>query len=191
MLLKSIDYERLMSDGRARFDFLRTVFLYPLYSFIARREAQAHLVQAANAYYRDAFNSTPSGDKAVVMPHCLIGAKCPGKFSKEDGIICVKCALCRCGEIKALCEEQGIQFYITPSIGFTKRLTNRKKLQAALGITCGFEIERGFKSARLTLKGIDLKERRVIPQVVMTSGYDCLKNDTDWDLLRQIILNGA
>jgi hypothetical protein len=176
---------------RIKFNFLRALFLYPLRALFAEGEAQTNLVETANAYYRTAFNQTPARDKAVVLPHCLISPKCQARFSKEDGIVCVNCKLCKCGEIKSLCEEQGLQFYITPSIGFTKRLTNRKKLRAALGITCGFEIGRGLKSTRLTLRGVDLKERRVVPQVVLTARYDCLNNDADWDLLRRIILNGA
>jgi hypothetical protein len=84
-----------------------------------------------------------------------------------------------------------LQFYITPSAGFTKRLADRKGLKAALGATCSFEIGKGIKSTRLTLKGVDLRERRVIPQVVLTRTCDCLDNDVDWNLLRRIILNGA
>jgi hypothetical protein len=176
---------------KMKFNFLRALLLYPVRSFFAGGEAQTHLVGTANAYYRAAFNQTSAKDKAVMLPHCLISPKCPAKFSKEDGIICVNCKLCKCGEIKSLCEQQGIQFYITPSIGFTKRLTTRKKLRAALGVTCAFEVGRGLTSTRLTLKGIVLKERRVIPQVVLTTSDDCLSNDADWDLLRRIILNGA
>lgn len=180
-----------MMPDTMKFNFIKALFLYPLHSLFAEGEAQINLVENANAYYRAAFNQTPAKDKAVMLPHCLISPKCPARFSKEDGIVCINCKLCKCGEIKALCEERGMQFYITPSIGFTKRLTNRKKLRAALGITCGFEIERGLKSTRLTLKGVDLKERRVIPQVVLTAKHDCINNDTDWDLLRRIIMNGA
>jgi hypothetical protein len=178
-----------MMPDMTKLKFLTALFLFPLRSLFTEKGAQSGLVRTANDYYRTSFNSTPVQDKAVMLPHCLVSRKCQAKFSKEDGILCVNCKLCRCGEIKALCEEQGIQFYITPSVGFTKRLADRKKLRAALGVTCGFEIERGLKTTRLTLKGIDLRERRVIPQVVLTAKHDCLDNDIDWDLLRRIILN--
>lgn len=171
--------------------FLTTLFLFPLRSLFAENGAQSNLVRTINDYYRGAFNQVPAKDKAVMLPHCVVSRKCPGKFSKEEGILCVNCKLCKCGEIKALCEEQGLQFYITPSVGFTKRLTDRKKIRAALGTTCGFEIVRGIRSTRLTLKGVALRKRKVIPQVVLTTRYDCLDNDADWDLLRRIILNGA
>jgi hypothetical protein len=178
-----------MMPDMTKFKFLTALFLFPIRSLFEERGAQSDLVKTANDYYRASFNQTPAQDKAVMLPHCLVSRKCQATFSKEDGILCVNCKRCKCSEIKALCEERGIQFYITPSVGFTKRLADRKQLRAALGATCGFEIERGLKSTRLTLKGIDLRERRVIPQVVLTAKHDCLDNDLDWDLLRRIIMN--
>ena len=180
-----------MSTDTTKFNFLKTLFLFPIRSFFSQEAARRGLVDMANAYYRASFNRTPAANKAVLLPHCLVSRKCPAKFSKEDGILCTKCKLCRCGEIKALCEERGLQFYITPSAGFTKRLADRKGLQAALGATCSFEIGKGLRSTRLTLKGVDLRERRVIPQVVLTRTCECLDNDLDWELLRRIIQNGA
>jgi hypothetical protein len=178
-----------MMPVMSKLKFLTAIFLFPLRSLFTENKAQSGLVKTANDYYRASFNRTPPQDKAVMLPHCLVSRKCQATFSKEDGILCVNCKRCKCGEIKILCEERGMQFYITPSVGFTKRLAARKQLRAALGATCAFEIERGLKSTRLTLKGIDLRERRVIPQVVLTARHDCLDNDIDWDLLRRMILN--
>lgn len=173
-----------------KFKFLTALLMFPILSCFKKRSL-SNLVKTANNYYRTTFNQTPAKDKAVILPHCLISRKCPAKFSKEDGIMCINCKLCKCGEIKILCEEQGVQFYITPSVGFTKRLTDRKQLQAALGTACDYEIERGIRSTRFSMKGVDLKGRRVIPQVVLTAKYNCLENDVDWERLRLIILHGA
>lgn len=115
------------------------------------------------------------------MPHCLINRDCPAKFSKAEGILCVKCKRCRCGEVKELAESYGYQFYITPSTGFTRRLAQRKNIKAAIGTTCLYEIERHFKEEKVTLKGIALKGKRVIPQVHLTDDNDCVNNGTDWD----------
>ena len=168
-----------------------SLFLFPLRFPGKKQGIYDDFIRIANASYRDDFNRVPVRDRAVLLPHCLIHQKCPAKFSKEEGILCIQCKLCKCGEIKALCEEKGCQFYITPSVGFTKRLADRKRLKAAVGVTCHYEIEKGIRSTRITLKGIDLQQRRVVPQVIMMSKYDCLDNDTDWDLLKKIILHGA
>jgi hypothetical protein len=145
----------------------------------------------ANAYYRKAFERIPLADKAVILPHCLIGEKCQAHFSKEDGILCVKCKQCRCGEIHLLCEEKGWQFYVSPSTNFTKRLVQRKGIRAAIGAACDFEIEKGIRSTPITLRGVRLKERKVIPQVIRMARYDCLNNDIDWELLRRMIRDGT
>jgi hypothetical protein len=176
---------------KTKLKFIEALLLFPLRSLFAPTAAQSDLVNTANAYYRKAFNQTPASDRAVMMPHCLVSLKCQAKFSKENGILCINCKLCKCGEIKTLCDERGMQFYITPSIGFTKRLAHRKHVRAAIGVTCLYEIERGLKSTRLTLRGVDLKERRVIPQVILTKKYDCMENDMDWERLKRMILNGA
>jgi hypothetical protein len=96
-----------MSDI-TKFEFLRTLILFPIRSFFTKEGALSDLVRTANAYYRASFNRTPATNKAVMLPHCLVSRKCPAKFSKEDGILCVNCKLCKCGEIKALCEERGM-----------------------------------------------------------------------------------
>jgi hypothetical protein len=180
-----------MENRLKKIKFMLSLFLFPFRLPGGKQKIQQGFIRMANECYRENFNLTPVKDRAVLLPHCLIHQKCPAKFSKEEGILCIQCKLCKCGEIKALCEERGFQFYITPSSGFTKRLAERKKLKAAVGATCRYEIEKEIRSTRITLKGIDLKQSRVIPQVVMTSKYDCLDNDTDWELLKKIILNGA
>jgi hypothetical protein len=121
----------------------------------------------------------------------VIADDCKACFSKAEGILCTKCKKCRCGEIHSLCEEKGWQFYISPSTNFTKRLVQRKKIRAAIGGACDFEIEKGIRSTPITLKGVLVKKKKVIPQVVLTTRYDCLQNDIDWELIKRIILEGA
>jgi hypothetical protein len=147
--------------------------------------------QAVNDYYREAFNRVPLSEKAVILPHCLTGAKCAARFSKNDGVVCMKCMQCRCGEIHKLCEELGWQFYISPSANFTRRLARRKNIGAAIGVACHYEIERGIKSTRITGKGVHLNGRRLIPQVIMADRFDCINNDVDWEKLKRMIIAGA
>ncbi len=175
----------------SRLKFVSAFFFYPLRSLLGRIGLRYDISEIANAYYREEFNRVPAAEKAVILPHCLIDEKCQARFSKEEGILCVNCKRCRCGEIRLLCEEQGWQFYVSPSTGFTKRLVQRKGIRAAVGAACDFEIEKGLRSTRITLRGVHLKRRKVIPQVILTARYDCLSNDIDWNGLRGIILDGA
>jgi hypothetical protein len=180
-----------MTPDCSRLKFVSAFFFFPLRSLLERIGLRYDISNIANAYYRDAFNRLPAAEKAVILPHCLIGEKCKAHFSKEDGILCVKCKQCRCGEIRLLCEEKGWRFYISPSTNFTKRLVRRKGILAAIGAACDFEIEKGIRTTPITLRGVRLKERKVIPQVILTARYDCMNNDIDWERLRSMILNGA
>jgi len=175
----------------SRLKFMSAFFFFPFRSFLARLGIRYDISRIANAYYREDFDRIPAAEKAVVLPHCLIAEECKARFSKVEGILCMKCKKCRCGEIRSLCEEKGWQFYISPSANFTKRLVQRKKVRAAVGGACDFEIDRGIRSTPITLKGVRLKKKKVIPQVILTARYDCLQNDIDWELLKRIILEGA
>ncbi len=180
-----------MTQDCSRLKFVSAFFFFPMRSLLGRVGLRYDISAIANAYYRKAFDRVPAADKAVILPHCLIGEKCQAHFSKEDGILCVKCKHCRCGEIRLLCEEKGWQFYVSPSTNFTKRLVQRKGIRAAIGAACDFEIEKGIRSTPITLRGVRLKERKVIPQAIRMARYDCLNNDIDWELLRRMIRDGT
>ncbi|MGV8057970.1 MAG: DUF116 domain-containing protein [Smithellaceae bacterium] len=177
-----------MIQGCRRLKLIAAVFFFPLRSYLERFGIRYDFASIANAYYRESFDCIPVAEKAVLLPHCLIGDKCPARFSKEDGIVCAKCKKCNCGEIRVLADELGWQFYITPSTGFTKRLVQRKGIRAAIGAACDFEIEKGIGSTTVNAKGVYLKKGKVIPQIILTSRYDCLNNDIDWELLKRILL---
>ncbi len=176
-----------MTQGCSRLKFVSAVSFFPLRSSLARLGIRYDLSSIINTYYREKFDNVPAAQKAVILPHCLIHDKCPAHFSKEEGILCSKCKKCGCGEVRILTEEQGWQFYITPSVGFTKRLVSRKAIRAAVGAACNFEIEKGIRSTPVNTKGVHLQRQKVIPQVVMTARYDCLSNEIDWEQLKRII----
>jgi hypothetical protein len=180
-----------MSSDCSKLKFISAFLFFPMRNFLERLGICYNISLIANAYYRERFDQIPAKGKAVILPHCLIGEKCQARFSKDEGILCVKCKNCRCGEMRILCEERGWQFYISPSTGFTKRLVDRKAIQAAVGAACDYEIEKGIRSTPVTLRGVRLKKQKVIPQVLMTARYDCLRNDLDWDLLKRFIVDGA
>jgi len=176
-----------MKGSPAKLYFYIFLQSLPVKSLLRKIGFHLHIVETANAFYWQDFSKAPRSESAVILPHCLISDECPAKFSKVDGILCIKCRKCGCGEIKLLCEKKGLQFYISPSSGFTKRLSQRKDLKAAIGAACDFEIERGLQGVRLSLTGVHFNRRTVIPQVCVTKRYDCLNNDVDWDRLKKLI----
>jgi hypothetical protein len=140
-----------------------------------------------NDYYRDSFKNLKKEDIAVILPHCLIDDKCPARFSKYDGVMCSKCKLCGCGKIFESAVSKGYQFYITPSVGFTKRLVQRKKLKGVIGIACEYEIEKGIHSEKITDVGVRINGTSLKTQGIRLHEYDCIRNSVDWKKIEELM----
>ena len=145
------------------------------------------IMSVINDYYRNDFRKIDKKDVAVILPHCLIADKCPAKFSKSDGIICNKCNLCGCGKIYALAEQKGYQFYISPSVGFTKRLARRKNLRGVIGVACDYEIERGISSEKIRGTGVKIAGSSIKTQGLRLNVYDCINNNVDWEKIEKLM----
>lgn len=145
------------------------------------------IMSIINDYYRNDFQKIDKKDIAVILPHCLISEKCPAKFSKSDGILCNKCNLCGCGEIYAIAEQKGYQFYISPSVGFTKRLTRRKNLKGVIGVACDYEIERGISSEKIRGRGVKIAGSSIKTQGIRLHNYDCIENNVDWKRIKKLM----
>jgi hypothetical protein len=168
--------------------FVIKLSLYPFSKLLNKLGVKYDVTKVINDYYDEDFKKVSIKKRAVLLPHCLIHKKCPAKFSKEDGILCISCGLCGCGDIKKFAEEKGYQFYITPSFGFTRRLIARKKLQAIIGAACDYEITKGLKNERVNPKGFHVgKKAKTVPKAVYISKYDCVNNNLDWDYLKKFI----
>jgi hypothetical protein len=148
---------------------------------------RSDIMSVLNRYYKPEFDKLKKSDVAVILPHCLIGDKCPAKFSKYDGILCTKCDLCGCGRIFESAEYKGYQFYISPSVGFTKRLVQRKGIKGVIGVACDYEIERGIHSENITRQGVRINGSGVKTQGIRLEVYDCIKNNVDWDEVERLM----
>lgn len=161
------------------------LYLYKLQGLLGLRRSD--IMKVINAYYRPAFEKLDRKDVGVILPHCLIGDKCPARFSKTDGIICKKCDLCGCARIQESAVKKGYQFYITPSVGFTKRLIQRKGLKGIIGVACDYEIEKGIHSEKIRGNGVRMNGGGVKTQGVRLHLYDCLHNNVDWDRIEELM----
>lgn len=165
--------------------FLGNVYRYKLQGLLGLKRSD--IMPVINDYYRDDFRKLKKEDIAVILPHCLIDDKCPARFSKTDGVLCSKCTLCGCGKISKTAEEKGYQFYITPSVGFTKRLIQRKNIKGVIGIACDYEIEKGMSVEKVTDKGLKINGARVKTQGLRLHVYDCIRNSVDWEKVEEML----
>ena len=174
--------------GKLKFFF--GISFFPLKGLLAKFGIRYNIMDIINDYYKPDFKKLSTNDVAVMLPHCLISDKCPAKFSKADGILYVSCGLCRCGEIREVSRKKGYQFYITPSVGFTKRLAERKRIKGLIGVACDYEIKRLVSKEKLSSKGGHINDLAVIPQGIYIHDYNCIKNTVDWEKLKSLIENG-
>jgi len=165
--------------------FFLELYLYKTQGLLGLKRCD--IMSVINDYYRDDFRALEKKDIAVILPHCLIADKCPAKFSKSDGVLCTKCKLCGCGKIYAIAEQKGYQFYISPSVGFTKRLARRKNLKGVIGVACDYEIERGISSEKIRGAGIKIAGSSIKTQGIRLHVYDCVNNDVDWDKIIELM----
>ncbi|MBI5055877.1 MAG: DUF116 domain-containing protein [Nitrospirae bacterium] len=165
--------------------FVSKLLLYKAQGLLGLKRCD--IMPVINAYYREDFLKLDKKDIAVILPHCLIHDKCPAKFSKFDGVLCSKCKLCGCGEIYDLAVQKGYQFYISPSVGFTKRLVRRKKLKGVIGVACDYEIERGIHSEKITNNGVKIDSRDIKTQGIYLDLFDCVKNSVDWEKIKKLL----
>ncbi len=64
-----------MTQDCSRLKFVSAFFFFPMRSLLGRVGLRYDISKIANAYYRKAFDRVPAADKAVILPHCLIGEK--------------------------------------------------------------------------------------------------------------------
>jgi hypothetical protein len=165
--------------------FFLKLYLYKTQGLLGLKRCD--IMSVINDYYRNDFRKIDKKDVAVILPHCLIADKCPAKFSKSDGVICNKCNLCGCGKIYAMAEQKGYQFYISPSVGFTKRLAQRKGLKGVIGVACDYEIERGIRSEKIRGRGVKIAGDNIKTQGLRLNVYDCINNNVDWEKIEKLM----
>jgi len=165
--------------------FLVQLYLYKLQGIFGLKRSD--IMSVINNYYREDFRKIEKKDVAVILPHCLISDKCPARFSKSDGVLCKKCELCGCGRIRESAEQKGYQFYISPSVGFTKRLARRKHLRGVIGVACDYEIEKGIASENISDNGVKIENARIKTQGMRLNVYDCVRNDVDWNKIEELM----
>lgn len=169
----------------SKLKFAGNIYLYKLQGLLGMKRCD--IMSVINDYYRDDFRKLDRKNVAVILPHCLIHEKCPAKFSKSEGILCTKCNLCGCGDIYAIAEQKGYQFYISPSVGFTKRLARRKKLSGVIGVACDYEIEKGIHSEKISNNGVVIEKKNIKTQGIRLHVYDCIHNSVDWEEIKKLL----
>ncbi|HLB69835.1 MAG: DUF116 domain-containing protein [Candidatus Methanoperedens sp.] len=117
------------------------------------------------------FRETPIEKRIIFLPQCLRAVNCPSKLSPE-GMKCISCGSCEIGNARKYAENIGYKVFIVPGSSFIKRLVQKHKPKALLGVGCMTEIKAGLEMCeKLNLYGIGITLDRA----------GCVSTVLDWD----------
>jgi len=116
---------------------------------------------------------TPYSDRILFLPHCLRDAKnCKAKYN-EEGLQCTECGKCKLDQIIKMAKERGYRaHFVCPGGSMVKKLIEKHKPKAILGVCCFEEAQMAFNN---------LKGKGIGVQAVLLSKTGCV--DTDVNLV--------
>ncbi|MEG3224588.1 MAG: hypothetical protein BME94_03435 [Methanobacteriales archaeon Met13] len=92
-------------------------------------------VEVRNKVNKKIFNRIEPQDKILVLPHCLRNPECKATL-ESSGLVCKDCNRCVIGVLKEKGEAMGYQVFIIPGSTFLKKIVEKNKFKAVLGVAC-------------------------------------------------------
>lgn len=140
-------------------------------------------VEVRNKVNEKLFNRINSQDKILVLPHCLRHSDCEANL-ETSGLVCKNCNRCVIGVLKDKGEELGYQVFIIPGSTFLKKIIEKNKFKAVLGVACYQDLNLGMmKLSKFSCQGVPLSRdgcvnTKVDPRAVLEKMGVTLKNTT-------------
>jgi hypothetical protein len=134
-------------------------------------------IELRNSVFEPGFKKIPFKDRALFLPHCT--RKLPGCKATfdEDGYHCKHCKCCGLDEAVSMAEKLGYkQIYIVPGGSLVKKIIQKYKPKAAVGVCCFAEALISFEAT---------KDTGVVPQLVLLLKDGCKDTLIDLTLLEK------
>jgi len=113
-------------------------------------------VEVRNKVNEKLFKKIKSQDKILVLPHCLRHSDCEANL-ETSGLVCKNCNRCVIGVLKDKGEELGYQVFIIPGSTFLKKIIEKNKFKAVLGVACYQDLNLGMmKLSKFSCQGVPL-----------------------------------
>lgn len=120
------------------------------------------------------FKETNISERVIFIPHCLRNKDCPAKNS-ENGWLCINCGRCNIGEFKKRAEMMGYRVFICSGFSAVKKLIEKNKPKAVVGVSCKNEMEMAGKSLKgMVIQGVELNKD------------GCVETDVDWEKVKKV-----
>jgi len=133
-------------------------------------------IESINRLYETEFRGIPFSERAIFIPHCLRHKECKAERSIE-GIICINCGRCNIGSFKKEAEALGYRVFIVPGASIIKKIIEKYKFKAVLGVACLPELK----------QGIELMKKRGIAALAVPLLKDgCVDTKVDWNKVKAI-----
>lgn len=123
------------------------------------------------------FNVIPVKERAIFLPHCLCSVNCKAKRT-EEGVNCINCGNCKIGSFKEEAENKGYKVFIVPGASMVKKIIEKHKFKAVLGVACLPELKQGIKL---------MKQKGIISLTVPLLKDGCVNTEVDWKKIEKII----
>lgn len=113
-------------------------------------------VEVRNKVNEKIFRKTKPQDKILVLPHCLRHKDCEATL-ESSGLVCKSCNLCVIGVLKDKGEEMGYEVFIIPGSTFLKKIVEKNRFKAVLGVACYQDLNLSMmKLSKFSCQGVPL-----------------------------------
>jgi len=113
-------------------------------------------VEVRNKVNEKLFRKVNPQDKILVLPHCLRHTECEATL-EASGLVCKDCQRCVIGVLKDKGESMGYQVFIIPGSNFLKKIVEKNKFKAVLGVACYQDLNLSMmKLSNFSCQGVPL-----------------------------------
>ncbi len=131
-------------------------------------------VKTKNTASRQKFATTPYSERILLLPQCLRSKDCPAEL-KEHGYECQGCGRCNIKDVIDQTKRLGYKHvYILPGGSIVKKIFDKEKPKACLGVACLKE---------LMLGSFICEKLGVIGQGVALLRDGCVNTTVDWKVV--------
>jgi hypothetical protein len=136
-----------------------------------------YLIAAATAFMAERF-AAAGPERILVGPQCMRAGDCTARLDPVDGYRCVQCGRCDFAELSRVAEEMGFRLFIVPGDRFAKRLVERYRADAAVGVACPPELSMAL------LAGMKMG----VPSAGVPLSRDgCFETDVDIEAVKEVM----
>jgi hypothetical protein len=134
-------------------------------------------IELRNAIYEPEFKKIPFGERALFLPHCTRNAKTCKAIQGEEGHKCKNCGACDIDKAVKIAKKLGYKkIFIVPGGSVIKKILEKHKPRAAIGVSCFNEAILAFEMAKYS---------KIIPQAVLLLKDGCKDTKINLPLLEE------